>query len=72
MVNLINEDSLSGGMSMEIALGFFFLVYLLVLLFDVLRTGREARKEREVRLEFYRLANESLSVWLVKNREEVS
>ena len=56
---------------MDIVVGLFFLVYLFILLFDVLRTGREARKERESRLEFYRLANESLSVWLVMHRKEV-
>ena len=56
---------------MEIFAGLFFLFYLSALLFSVFRVEKEGRKERDARLEFYRLANESLSVWLVKNREEV-
>lgn len=33
---------------------------------------KNAQQIRQKQVEFYRLANESLSVWLVKNREEVS
>lgn len=57
---------------MEIFVGLLVILYFSFLLFFALRAEKGLQKEREARLEFYRLANESLSVWLVKNREEVS